>query len=382
MFTFRLAQQGRGNENAVIDALRTGAATAGFNRMRAAYAYATAGGVVELVGALSAAMSNWPLVKKRWLVSMDWGHTEPLALQLLASLDNSEVRVPYALEVLANRLDPRTCFHSKTLVLDRADRSDSPPVVIAIGSANLTVSGLRTGHEDVAVAAWTGGRLRTAERAQLVAMQAEATRFDQVWRKSIRLTPALVRTYASLRPKRKPRSEDVSRRVLEIEGSLEAEYARIAALRAATGLWIEIRYVVSNLGAGRPGNQIDMQRGTRVFFGFPADRIPPNTGIGSIEVGFATKSTTRNLRFGNNSMDKLDLPIPGVDGPPTYEDKVLMFRRAGMAAFDLRVGSPADVVRWKRSSRNAGTLFRMSSGREWGGRSVVRPLRSAGLRAL
>jgi hypothetical protein len=366
MFTYSIAVQGQGNENAVLNALRTGASAAEFDRLRAAYAYATAGGAVELSRALRAAMRDWEHVEKRWLVSMDWGHTEPSALEYLASLENSQVRVPFATEVLANGLVPRRCFHPKTMILDRAATAGRAPVTMSIGSANLTVSGLRTGFEDVSVASWTGGRLSTAEITRLAAMELQTRRLDTVWNSARRLTPFLIRAYADARPRRRPRSEDSNVRVLEIERRLVADYERIAALQTAANLWVEVRYVVENLGAGVPGNQIDLVRGTRVFFGLDPRRVAPNTALGSIALRYGVHTTTRNMRFGNNSMDKLDLPIPGAEGPTTYENTHLIFSREGAGRFELQRGTTAEIARWRRASTDSHTLFRMNSGREWG----------------
>ncbi len=364
MFAYTVGLQGRGKEDVVIDAIHKGASAAEFSRLRAAYAYASAGGAAEIVDTLRAAMPNWDLVAKKWLVSMDWGHTDPRALLLLASLEGSEVRVPYADEVLAHGLDPRTCFHPKTLILDR--ENGRAPVTIAIGSANLTVSGLRTGHEDVSVATWSGGSLRTAERNQLAALLAEAAWFDKVWRRASILTTTLLDSYIAVRPKRKFRSEDTSRRVVEIEKSRAADYDRTASLLAATRMWVEVWNVAHNLGAGQPGNQLHMQRGCRVFFGMTPLDVPPMTALGTIDIEYGGHETPRNMRFGHNKMDTLDLPIPGVDGPATYENKVLLFRRISDGVFALKVGTTAEVRRWKDKSAAEGTSFAMSSGREWG----------------
>ena len=65
-------------------------------------------------------------------------------------------------------------------------------------------------------------------------------------------------------------------------------------------------------------------------------------------------------------MDKLNLPIPGVDGPARYDHSTLLFTRRPDAAFDLAVGTPAQVNLWKAISREQGTLYPMRSGREFG----------------
>lgn len=366
MFSYEVAVQGPSSQNAVINAIRAGAATAAFNRLRGAYAYATAGGAYELARVLASVTPDWEGMDKRWLVSLDFGHTEPEGLEYLASLGNSLVRVPNASEVIANNLLPARCFHPKTLVLDTGGRAARPPLMVVVGSANMTVSGLRTGYEDVSVAAWTIGRLTVGGRAQLAAAQRQAARMDAVWRTARRLDAKLMRDYALARARRRPQSEDATARVRRLEQDLVFPYPKLALVAGARSLWIEIRRVNQNLGPGRPGNQIEFQHGTRVYFGLVQRRVPPNTALGSVDIRYRGIRRLKNMRFGDNMMDKLDLPIPGTEGPTTYENSVLRFNRVPDGSYELRVGSPADINRWRNESMAAGTLFKLTSGREWG----------------
>jgi hypothetical protein len=374
VFSYTVALQGTGREGAVMAAIAAGAATADYDRLRAAYAYASAGGAVFFVHTLRDAVEGWDAARKSWLISLDWGHTEPEALEYLASLPLSEVRVPNAAQVIASGLTPRTCFHPKTLLLDQRARPNSPPATLAIGSANLTVSGLRVADEHVSVATWTAGRLTAAGQAELFAMRSEAAHLDATWRRASRLTTRLVSEYRTTRNRVRPRrrttfegrAEDASTRVRELEDRWHFEYQRVAELLAAQSLWVEIDYVVANRGAGVAGNQIDLAAGTRAFFGLDPSRLPRNTPLGSVRLRYGAHSAIRNLRFGNNQMDKLDLPIPGVDGPRTYEKTVLLFRRNDDGSFDMRLGTPRLLARWKSASDARGTRFRMNSGREWG----------------
>jgi hypothetical protein len=373
VFAYSIALQGTGYEDAVVKALAAGASTAAYDRLRAAYAYATAGGALLLAQRLEAVATAWATSEKRWLVSLDWGHTEPEALEFLAAIPNSQVRIPNATQVLASNLTPRRCFHPKTLLLDQARRADRPPATMAIGSANMTVSGLRFGHEHVSVATWLPGPLSAAARLELTAMQAQAARMDLVWRGSRVADRRLIAEYKEIRARVRVRprrgsegSEDSSDRVRVLERTLHMTYSRIAQLRAASNLWVEIRYVNANRGVGVEGNQADLVAGTRAFFGLDPSRKARNTPLGSIKISYAGRESVRNLRFGNNQMDKLDLPIPGVDGPPSYRNEVLRFERMADGTYRLSLGTAADVARWKRLSDVSGTRFRMGSGREWG----------------
>jgi hypothetical protein len=151
-----------------------------------------------------------------------------------------------------------------------------------------------------------------------------------------------------------------------LERAFVLDYDRVAAMQAATHLWVEVRYVVQNLGAGVPGNQIDLTKGTRVFFGLEPRRVAPNTALGSVIIRYGPHTTPRHMRFGDNSMDKLDLPIPGVEGPPTYENSNLLFTKRDDTTFELSAGTTRMRNAWRRRSAAAGTSFRMNSGREWG----------------
>jgi len=139
-----------------------------------------------------------------------------------------------------------------------------------------------------------------------------------------------------------------------------------AAIARAENFWIQVEYVVENRGHGRPGNQIDLARGSRVFFGFSGRRVPRNTALGDVSIRFARHRSLTHMRFGNNYMDKLNLPIPGEGGPPDYSHTVLLFTRQSDGGFRMRVGTPDEARAWRRRSRSQETLFRMRGGREYG----------------
>lgn len=89
------------------------------------------------------------------------------------------------------------------------------------------------------------------------------------------------------------------------------------ALQSADALWVQTAKLYANLGSG-VGNQLDTPRGTRDFFGFDGDPVPPKTFFGYVQLqvpGHAPES--RSVRFGNNGMDKINLPRPGLNGPTT-----------------------------------------------------------------
>jgi HKD family nuclease len=194
VFTYELAVQSDANLKAVRGLLQRAAGAAAFERLRAAFAYASVGGVQLAAWAIADVSSDWEALDKRWLISFDWGHTDPDALEFLATLPRSQVRVPDAREVLRRNLVPAICFHPKTAIFDRGQTS-VPPIAILVGSANLTVSGLETGHEHAAAAVWTSGRLSRDAAAHLAAMQEQGRHADRVWRAATPVTASILDQY-------------------------------------------------------------------------------------------------------------------------------------------------------------------------------------------
>src|SRR5262249_34270916 len=67
-------------------------------------------------------------------------------------------------------------------------------------------------------------------------------------------------------------------------GSLSSK--DLQKLRACRYLWIEAGGVTKNRGPLLPGNQLMMKRLSRVYFGFPADNLPRNSAIGSVDISY------------------------------------------------------------------------------------------------
>lgn len=145
---------------------------------------------------------------------------------------------------------------------------------------------------------------------------------------------------------------------------------RLRKVRTANHLWMDVTKLHENRGKGRAGNQLMMTPMTRVFFGFPAADLSTDTAIGHVPIRYLTTvSASRSLRFSNNSMDVLSLPVPGAGGPSSYDFQSLLFTRKvekGTTIFELSIGSKTQRKSWEAKSKKAGGHFQMQSGREWG----------------
>ena len=109
---------------------------------------------------------------------------------------------------------------------------------------------------------------------------------------------------------------------------------------------------------------------TRVYFGYPPDEVPRDTRVGYVAIRYGqTIRDNFSLRYSNNAMDVLSLPIPGEEGPDKYDGQVLLFSRKverGAIAFHVRLGTTRDAAHWRRLSNRIGGLVTMTSGRRWG----------------
>lgn len=339
-----------------------------YNRFRAAVAYATVTGCAKLVQRIEAAR-HWLRSEKRWLISIDFGRTEPKALEFLAALPKAEVRIPFGARVVARGgFAPIVPFHPKVYAVD-----DGCNRVFGtfVGSGNLTASGLLTGSESGVLAYWLDPT--AAEKKAMASAYDHMSWFDEAWGRSDPLADVIGEYKRNWKKSKPPFEEDNSEAVeLYAEGAGRVISGKSAvAFASAKALWVEIGELYKNRGAGQSGNQVDLPRGCRVFFGFPATTVARNTVFGDVMLQNDGFSPVRcSVRFGNNQMDKVNLPVPGTDGPATYDNSILMFERktrgaGGLARFRIVIGSRTKLEQWKKSAPSS-TEMEMQSGRKYG----------------
>ena len=110
-----------------------------------------------------------------------------------------------------------------------------------------------------------------------------------------------------------------------------------------------------------------MKRLTRVYFGFEPTPVPENSAIGHVRISFNQGSFDEySVTYSDNGMDKLVLPIPGTDGPDSYDGETLLFEQVGLNRFRMSIGTSQEKAIWIRKSRLLDGAFNMSSGRAWG----------------
>lgn len=353
-----------GQAGSIADAIAACSSASTFIQFFAAVAYANVPGVRALLHTLEQACPTWRELPKRWLISCDFGLTQPEALDLLCSLPRSEVRVPFGEFLLMRRLTPRASFHPKLYVFD-----GGPDAFACVaGSANVTLGGLGVGTE-VATRVIAMAPFNRSERRQVTTARRAVAWFDIAWSSSDVVTASFVRRYAAVRPARPSPTDStsVARRTTAVARHLQAAEIDLMRWSSASTFWIEVRRMYRNRGPTRPGNQLDCPRGVRVFFGFPRGDVPPNTIFGEVTLRFGRhEAVLRTVKYGHNQMDKVNLPIPSSEGPASYDNSILSFERRTDGTFAVDAVGPTAFRRMLQQSRSRGLAYTMSGGRRFG----------------
>lgn len=338
-----------------VELIRSAFMRARPREMRVAMAYATQSGVAELEGSLRG-FPGWRSVAKRWLIGIDYCRSDPIALAHLNTIPESEVRIFDGRFVAGRRgCVPRNSYHPKAYLLEGGEAS-----AVVVGSGNLSRTGLSGGIE-AGITASNGVEVSVkGMRDWFLGHWNSATPFQEI-------REQYDKHYGSRENRRHPTvsEEDTVPESAWNRGHLGPEELR--KLRVCRHLWIEAGNLHRNRGPGRPGNQLMLKRNSRVFFGFPARDLETNSTVGSIAIRWeGSRRDDCSLRFSDNSMDVLTLPVPEVEGPEAYDQQTVHFHRVGVREFLLTVGDAVEVKDWKRRSRSIDGCFRMQSGRQWG----------------
>lgn len=348
----------------------------------AAVAYATPGGVKKLREAFDAVSpTKWTEITKRWLVSIDYCRTNPYAIEVL--LRDSEVKIFDGANVVGRTLcNPQLPFHPKAFIL----RNNANHVAIIHGSGNLSRNGMTQGHEvGLLATSSNNGQIPSANFiSECVRIQAW---FDDLWSSASPAADILDRyrtVYKSRAHVKNPTpTEDDetpparSYRKLKRDGTYRTVYVSspdpvmVRKLRTADQFWI----IAGNSGnrPGLPGTQINMTPYSRVFFDFPAECVGINTEIGKISIFHdGVEFSDITIRFSDNCMDVITLPLPDVLGVDRYELQPILFKRLGDKRFEVKIGSARDVSRWTKISTESDSFYKMKGKTTYNNVSVQR----------
>ena len=305
------------------------------------YAYATRSGFVRFDSEFGDGL--WENTQTRWLFGIDYGRTEPNAVRRLLGKHNTEIRIHDGDWLVSQPgFLPRRDFHPKTIFLSNPQHGKFGVVT---GSGNFSSNGLRSSVEAGAA------MFVDIEAGHPNVIEAGLNEANNLWDIATR-AEAVLDLYEERRNSSFRRTIDQNEPIPEIPGPRDI-------------FWIETGYVTKNRGPNRPGNQIDLPRGMARYFGInEIDNLQPNSIIG--EITFLTPSdrpVRRNLRLGNNLMEKITLPLPEEHGFDIYDGKILVFQRTNgrfrisaleAAEFEAAFGDRLTVVMEMISGRRYG----------------------------
>lgn len=305
-----------------------------------AFAYVTDSGAAQVTTQLSALIGTDRHC--RWVFGFDYGRSHPTAIRKLAGIGRSEVRIYDGDYVLQSQgFAPRTSYHLKTAL---TQSEDGYPCKQIVGSGNLSASGLLSGIE--------AGCVIDYSMVSQIHGEALLSTLEEIWKSSTPLEKVIDK-YEMLH------AVVTLPKVNVIDNS--------SVLNATRLFWIDVGYVTKNRGANKPGNQFDLPKGSHIYLGL---QKMPNPELNSIlgELRIRTPIGTvveRSLRYGNNAMEKLTLPIPEEYGYQCYDGKILTFRVDGnevmLEAFEhddffRAYGSNIDAFSEMQSGRRYGTI--------------------------
>jgi hypothetical protein len=300
-------------------------------------AYATRGGVDALIKNLRT-VSAWSVVRKRIVVGVHQGITEPAAFELLGSIPNSEVRayIPGG-SLSAGALVKAPIFHPKFMAL--TDASFENIEYIQVGSANLSVgaSGNRPRNFELAIAMETGGLLSARSRREC------ATWWSGVWTSSKNVDAKFVTAYAQLRLQ-----------VIDRNPIIRQMAEAPVGIQNARNFFVEV-----GAASGPPGlrHQVEFPRALTAFFGRPS-RAKRLLTLAKQGTPWRNRPLTYKKTTYNVEIWRLGMPTQASGGVPIAERAVMFRRTDDPDIFDFDVVDLGDTkfARWNQEANLRGHI--------------------------
>lgn len=332
-------------QSALHDLMRNG-----IERVRVCSAYISVAGSELLFDAIrrSAPNGNHRGVAKTVVTSLDFGLTEPEALEFWSRVANCSVLVAGTAQLEDGSLTPRSAFHPKLYLFDGPDGA----VGSLTGSANLTSRGLTINSE----VAW----FETEHRD----MPATDAAWEAAIEPAVPLTDEILDAYRALR-----RRAIAARPIDEFEPVPEPAIGRLSLYRPFSEARINpsryrFMWVQSRGMQGGAGTQLELPRGSHRFFGAnytDYDFARVDHIAEPVLVAGRKRWRDRPLTWhGDNAMERINLPSHAMGGF-RYEDSLIMFRRLAQNTYELRVHPwNSDSARaYVEASRLADLVFRV-----------------------
>jgi HKD family nuclease len=322
------------------------------DRVRIAVAYTTYKGCATLFPSLAALIGSvWESIPKTLITSLDFGHTDPGALEYVTAIPNFDVRITNAnLTDAGVRLMPaESNFHPKIYLF-----GEHPDSYVLVGSPNLSDRALTASTEAAAL---------------LVAPEELEDYWDELVEASTTLTDDILTAYKAARPKRKAVDPDPPLATIPPAANTGA----LPVLGDAITLgevdpseyecfWVE----AGSMRTGGSHNQLELPRGANHFFDFDFSSYDDAHHIIGWPVLLTPGRdpwTDRKLTWhGNNRMERINLPTQHQSGL-SYPGTAVLFRRTDDGFF-LQVSDwDSEVAKsWRNASAELDRTYRLGTG--------------------
>ncbi len=315
----------------VLDAL-LGLVEDPFDRIRIAVAYTTMGGSQLLVPRLvrQIGVRDWEAATKTIVTSIDYGITDPEALEYWADQPRTTVLVANADLLARQTLRPTKAFHPKLYLF-----SDGRGQSYLMGSANLTRKAFTVNREVV-----------------IESRRATTQLSDGDWNRILSLgTPLseeVVREYRLLREANPPQDADEVPGPVPVPlGNVPVFYREVEAGRLIPGMFTRFWVQAGAMSTGGSHNILEVPRYANRFFGFDFDDYGEfHILIGNVRLSIGRHHwVDRQLAWHGaermNKMERLTLPTIA-QGGVDYAGTAVMFRRlaAGYEMESCALGKP------------------------------------------
>lgn len=327
-------------------------ATPDVEHIRWAVAYSTVKGCDRLVSRIidRIGAERWNGIEKQFVTSLDFGLTEPSALEYLQRIPNSKVFVANPEVARRPGFRPARAFHPKLYLFGGPSRSG-----YVVGSANLTNSALISNTEVVLAGddqPMNGG-------------------WDQAWRELLLdaspLTDDLIKEYREnwKRPAATKHVVEPEPKLAEpiiVKGEKKSLWNALESKavdpQSFNHFWIE----AGTMSSGGSHNQLELPRGANRFFGFSHslygdEHVTIGTPVLTLK---GTSWSDRPLTWhGNNRMERLNLPTLAQGGFDYRNTSVLFRRHPGGFEIDVLPWNDDGAVAWRSASVEQDTVFRL-----------------------
>ena len=308
-------------QNALRDLMRDGVES-----VRVCSAYVTLSGSAVLLDGIQRSSPNGDheRVRKTIVASLDFGLTDPEALEFWKKVPGCSVLVAGVSSLVRDNLNPSIAFHPKLYVFGRPNGT----IGSLIGSANLTSRGLTMNSE----AGW-----RVAEHVPSDGVDAA---WEMVIQSAIPLTWDILDRYRSLRKRAFSRQsaeevQPVPQPNIGQPNSYQPFLRAVADPLRYRRMWIQ-----SHGLQGGSRTQLELPRDScRFFGGVQETRAEERVGRIANPVLLSGHRVWRDCALTwhpNNRMERINLPSVAKGGYK-YENSLILFRRLDGDRFELQV---------------------------------------------